>query len=108
MREAGAGEGDARSEGQLLSLRLYIAGHAPNSVEAQANLTVMLQKHQRDRYRLEVVDFLREPQRALNDGVVVTPTLVKLSPPPVSRIIGTLRELPKVMAALGIVEASRV
>lgn len=102
MGEAGVRGENAPSDAHVLSLRLYIAGHAPNSVEAQTNLRVILQKHLRDRYQLEVVDFLREPQRALSDGVVVTPTLVKLSPPPVSRIIGTLREEPKVTAALGL------
>jgi circadian clock protein KaiB len=108
------GEGGARAgspawggggeEAPVLTLRLYIAGDAPNSSEARANLAAILERHVSDRYELEVVDFLREPQRALKDGVIVTPTLVKLAPPPVRKIIGTLRETPSVVTALGLGE----
>ena len=88
-----------------LTLRLYIAGDAPNSSEAQANLAAILERHFPDGCELEVVDFLQQPQRALRDGVIVTPTLVKLGPPPVRKIIGTLRETPQVLAALGLASA---
>ena len=91
---------------RVLTLRLYVAGDAPNSVEARANLAALLRGRPEDQYQLEIVDFLREPQRAIHDGVLVTPTLVKLAPQPSQKIIGTLRERPKVLAALGIDEAS--
>lgn len=93
--------GDADEAG-VLTLRLYVAGEAPNSVEARANLTAMLESCEGTRYQLEVIDFLHDPKRAFADGVVVTPTLVKLAPPPVRRIIGTLRETLTVLTALGI------
>ena len=97
---------DASHDEQMLTLRLYVAGQAPNSLEAQSNLTAILEKELGGRhYHLEVVDFLREPQRALRDGVIVTPTLVKIAPPPISRIIGTLRETLKVIHALGLAGA---
>ena len=83
-------------------LRLYVAGDAPNSREARVNLGAILRSHLDGRYDLEVVDFLTDPQRALTDGVFVTPTLVKVMPLPVRRIIGTLRETPTVLSALGL------
>ena len=93
---------------EMLTLRLYVAGDAPNSREARANLDAILKGHARDRYELEVVDFLREPQRAMRDGVIVTPTLVKLTPLPIRKLIGTLRETPVVLSALGIPEPKHV
>lgn len=90
------------NEADVLTLRLYVAGEAPNSVEARANLAAMLEHCHGTRYHLEVIDFLREPKRAFADGVVVTPTLVKLTPPPVRKIIGTLRETTPVLTALGL------
>ena len=96
---------EAQDRGEVLSLRLYVAGDGPNSTEARANLATILDGRPGVRYLLEVVDFLREPARAMMDGVIVTPTLVRLSPPPVRKIIGTLRERPTVLAALGIAEA---
>lgn len=86
----------------MLTLRLYVAGDAPNSCEARANLADMLKACPADGYRLEEVDFLREPRRALEDGVIVTPTLVKLAPKPIQKIIGTLRERARVQALLGL------
>ncbi|HXG70955.1 MAG TPA: circadian clock KaiB family protein [Gemmatimonadaceae bacterium] len=91
---------------ETLSLRLYVAGDAPNSSEAKANLTALLEARVRGRYQLEIVDFLCEPQRAFSDGVFVTPTLVRLRPPPIRKIIGTLREAPALASALGIPESA--
>lgn len=91
----------------VLSLRLYVAGDGPNSVEARANLAAILLEHPDARYQLEVVDFLKEPLRAMRDGVIVTPTLMRVAPPPERKLIGTLRETATVRAALGLVELRR-
>lgn len=99
----GGGSGEC-----VLTLRLYVAGDSPNSIEARANLTALLEGRPPELYDLEVVDFMREPQRALRDGVIVTPTLVKLAPLPLQRIIGTLRERLKVLAVLGLEDTNRV
>jgi circadian clock protein KaiB len=100
-----SGQAESSADGDyVLSLRLYVAGDGPNSTEARANLQTMLERRPGARYVLEVVDFLREPQRALMDGVIVTPTLVRLTPLPIRKIIGTLRETPTVVAALGLAD----
>jgi circadian clock protein KaiB len=83
-----------------LQLRLYIAGNAPNSVRAIANLKTICDEHFASKWALEIVDLLTHPQRALADGVIVTPTLVKLSPLPVQRVIGTLSDTNQVVMAL--------
>jgi circadian clock protein KaiB len=73
-------------------LRLYVAGDSANSVMAKSNLLAALAHLARDAFKLELVDVLREPARALAEGVLVTPTLVKVSPVPERRIIGNLRD----------------
>jgi circadian clock protein KaiB len=82
--------------------RLYITGNAPNSERAIANLAALCRHHLPDRHDIEVVDLLRDPQRALSDGVFLTPTLVKLSPGPELRIVGTLGDLTPILASLGL------
>ena len=47
--------------------RLYLAGGAPNSVRAFANLYAICQKHFPESHRIEVIDVLKEPKRALAD-----------------------------------------
>ena len=82
--------------------RLYLAGGAPNSVRALANLYALCRKHFPDSHRIEVVDVLKEPLRALTDGILVTPTVLKLSPAPEQQIIGNLSEEDEVLRALGL------
>ena len=82
--------------------RLYLAGGAPTSVRAFANLYSICQKHFPGSHRIEVVDILKEPLRALKDAVLVTPTVVKLSPLPELQIIGDLSEEEEVLHAFGL------
>ncbi len=82
--------------------RLYVADETPNSARARANLQAICQEHLPGRYRLEVVDILQAPLRALSEGVLVTPTLVRLSPLPARKIVGDLSEPATVLLALGL------
>ncbi|HVC10284.1 MAG TPA: circadian clock KaiB family protein [Burkholderiales bacterium] len=83
-------------------LRLYIVGGAPNSVQAVANLDAICREYLKDDFRLEVVDILRHPQRAMAEGVLVTPSLAKLSPLPIANVVGNLSDKAKVLLALGL------
>jgi circadian clock protein KaiB len=85
-----------------LVLRLYVAGDAPKSKAARANLKQILAAQSRATYDVEVVDCLREPMRAIEEGVFVTPTLLLISPPPRRTVIGSLSEAGRVSLALGI------
>ena len=83
-------------------LRLYVAGDAPNSTRARANLRRLLNDVDPARYQLEVIDCLAEPLRALGDGVLVTPTLMRVQPEPSQTVVGTLSALDRVADALEI------
>jgi circadian clock protein KaiB len=82
--------------------RLYLAGGAPNSVRAFANLYAICRKHFPGSHRIEVIDVLKEPVRALAEAILVTPTVVKISPLPEQQIIGDLSEEEAVLRALGL------
>lgn len=82
--------------------RLYIAGEGPNSAQAMSNLDALCREHLPERHEIEVVDVLCEPKRALDDGVMLTPQLVKLSPAPIRKITGTLNPREPVLQALGL------
>ena len=82
--------------------RLYVAGDALNSTQALANLTALCRQHLPNQHEIEVVDVLRELRRALEDGILMTPTLIRLTPPPVLRIVGTLSQTQTVLLALGL------
>jgi len=90
----------------MLKLRLYVAGSSPNSAMAVANLKKLRQGPLGERLELQVVDVFKEPERALTEGVLVTPMLVKLDPLPECRILGNLSNTEAVLRALGFWEYS--
>jgi circadian clock protein KaiB len=88
----------------VVVMRLYIANNAPNSVRAVANLAAICQEHLKDNFKLEIIDVLETPLRALADGILVTPSLAKVSPSPAVKIVGNLSDKSSVLHALGIKE----
>ncbi len=86
----------------VVVMRLYVAGGAPNSVQAIANLEAICQQYLKGHYQLEIVDVFEQPLRALADGVIVTPSLTKLSPLPAAQVVGNLSDKNKVLLALGL------
>jgi circadian clock protein KaiB len=83
---------------------LYITDSGPNSVRAVANLEAICKEHLQDNFRLEIIDVLEYPLRALSDGIVVTPSLAKLFPLPAATVVGNLSDRSGVLRALGIAE----
>jgi circadian clock protein KaiB len=86
----------------MFEFRLYVVGDAPNSLLAAANLDALCREHLADRHRIEIVDILLDPGRALSDGILLTPTLIKLKPEPVRKIVGTLSDTGPMLQTLGI------
>jgi circadian clock protein KaiB len=86
----------------LFSFRLYVAGDAQNSVRAVANLTALCGARLAGRHQIEVVDVFGHPDRALADGIVMTPTVIRIEPAPTRRVVGTLQATDDVAAALGL------
>jgi circadian clock protein KaiB len=88
----------------VVVMRLYVANNAPNSRRAIANLAAICKEHLQDNFKLEIVDVLEYPLRALDDGILVTPSLTKVSPLPAAKIVGNLSDRSSVLHALGIEE----
>jgi circadian clock protein KaiB len=76
----------------FFNFRLYVAGEAANSMLAVANLHALCREHLPERHEIEIVDVLREPKRALAEGVLLTPMLVRVSPDPIRKLIGNLSD----------------
>jgi len=83
-------------------VRLYVADQESTAVRAIANLEALCREFLPDGWKLEIIDILREPQRGLDDSIMVTPTLIKLAPPPVRRIFGDLSNRGRLLDALGL------
>jgi circadian clock protein KaiB len=88
------------SEDDFWLLRLYVAGPAPRSLRAYANLKAMCQEHLAGRYEIEVVDLIEHPAMAQSDDILAIPTLVRRLPVPLRKVIGDLSDAERVLVGL--------
>jgi circadian clock protein KaiB len=86
----------------IYKFRLYVADDTMNSALAKSNLHSLCQTHLAGRHEIDVVDVFKEPQRAILEGIRMTPTLLRLAPLPVKRIVGTLVDNQRVLETLEI------
>lgn len=81
-------------------LRLYVTGSTLRSTRAIDNLRRVLESQLPDSYDLEVVDVYQHPEAAAEHQILAAPTLIKLQPEPVRRIIGDLSDTERVIRSL--------
>lgn len=92
----------AQRDEEPYRLRLFVTGATPRSTRAIANARRILDEHLPGRYELEVVDLLQQPDAGEAVLVIAAPTLVKMQPLPLKRLIGDLSDQDKVLAGLGL------
>ncbi len=83
-------------------LRLYVAGRTEKSMMAFENLKKIAEEHLKGKYKIEVIDLLKNPQLAEGDQILAIPTLVRRLPPPIRKIIGDLSNTERVLVGLEI------
>ena len=92
----------AAKDGEIILLRLYVAGQTPRSVAALANLKQACEDHVPGKYKIEIIDLLLKPQLASGDQILAVPTLVRRLPQPIRKIIGDLSNKEKLLVGLNI------
>ncbi len=92
---------------EFWELRLYVAGQTPRSLTAFANLKKICEQHLAGKYRIEILDLLKDPKLAKGDQILAIPTLVRKLPQPVRKIIGDLSNTERVLVGLDLRPATR-
>jgi circadian clock protein KaiB len=92
---------------ELFDLRLYVAGQTPRSLRAFANLRQICEEHLAGRYKIEVIDLLKDPQLGQGDQILALPTLVRKLPAPIKKIIGDLSNTERVLVGLDLRSRSK-
>ncbi len=87
-------------------LRLYVAGNTRTSVTAFNNLKLICEEQLKGKYRIEVIDLLKNPRLARDNQILAVPTLVRKLPLPVRSIIGDLSNTERVLVGLDLKEVS--
>ncbi len=98
--KAGLQEASRSLAKQRYVLRLYVAGVSPRSERAVANVRRLCEEHLPDRYDLEIVDIYQQLGRAVEQGVIAAPTLIKSLPLPLRRFLGDMSNTEKILVGL--------
>jgi circadian clock protein KaiB len=96
------GNNMAKEKQVMWELRLYIAGQTTKSISALKNIKTYCEEHLNGKYKIEVIDLLKEPGLAAGDQILAIPTLVRKVPSPIRKIIGDLSNVEKVLVGLDI------
>jgi circadian clock protein KaiB len=83
-------------------LRLFITGQTTKSTLALENIRRICEDNIPGRYKLEVIDIYQDPTMASDAQIIAAPTLIRVHPAPLRRIIGDLSDADKVLTALNL------
>lgn len=83
-------------------LRLYVTGATSRSARAIENLRRFCEEELAGCYELEIIDIYQNPEAAREAQVIAAPTLIKMQPEPVRRIIGDMTNEERMRRGLNI------
>jgi len=86
--------------GKEVVLKLFVAGKTTRSIRAIEGVTLAFDECLKEMGTLEIIDLLEQPQLADEAQVLATPTLIRLSPTPVRRVIGDFSDGKKALDLL--------
>ena len=89
-----------RRPAKLWQLRLYVMGQTSKSLTAFSNLKKICESQLKGRYRITVIDLVKQPHLAKGDQILAIPTVVRKLPKPVRTIIGNLSDTEHVLVGL--------
>lgn len=92
-------ETEVDAEGYIF--RLFLRGDSPTTEDTLQRLHQSLDRALGHPYTLKLIDVLKHPQQAEIDRVSATPTLIRVWPQPVRRIVGELDDLDRILGLLG-------
>jgi circadian clock protein KaiB len=89
-----------KAASRLYILKLYVAGQSPKSINAIANIKKLCETNLHARYVLDVIDLYQQPQLAQGEQIIAVPTLIRILPSPLRRVIGDLSNAERVLVGL--------
>ena len=98
--------GSPRRPAALWQLHLYVMDTTAKSVTAFANLKKFCESHLKGRYRITVIDLLKQPHLAKGDQILAIPTVVRKLPKPIRTVIGNLSDTERILVGLDLHRAA--
>lgn len=73
-----------------VELRLYIIEKSASYFDTVSKLYILLDTELDNHYKLDVIDILKNPELTVEEGILASPTLVRVKPLPSKRIVGRI------------------
>ena len=102
MKRRGRGRRPKKPDIQEYKLRLYVTGQTTRSIRSIENLRRLCEKYLKGRFKLEVVDIYQQPALAAEGQIIAAPTVIKLMPLPLRRLVGDFSDQTRVVLGLDI------
>jgi len=87
---------------EMYKFQLYILKDNTNSIRAIEEIRRIFENEFHNQYTLDIIDLFMYPEKAQENSIFATPTLIKVSPAPIRRIIGDMSDRNKVLNALSL------
>ena len=81
-------------------MRLYVAGMSARSSLAISNIRAICEQQYKDGFELEIIDIYQQMDMAERDNIIAAPTLIRMLPPPLLRLIGDMTDKEKVLLVM--------
>jgi circadian clock protein KaiB len=81
---------------------LFVTGMSVSSVRAITNINNICETYIKGDFTLEIIDIYKQPGVLQQYDIIVCPTLLKIDPKPVKKLVGDLSNIEKVLSGLGI------
>lgn len=90
---------EVKTPGQIegYNLRLFISSHDHDAEKTLSSIHQLLEERLNNPYTLKVIDITKNPEQATRHQILITPTLIRVSPQPIKRIVGRLEDISRVL-----------
>jgi len=91
---------DKDANSKRFVFQLFVAGDESHSKTARENLRELCESHIPGSYEIHIVDVFKSYNLALENGIFLTPALIRVSPEPRTTIFGDLSDAEEVLRAM--------
>jgi circadian clock protein KaiB len=95
-----SGLSESKFTSSLYVFYLFISKHNQDNNRTLKNIYNLLETHQEFSYNLKIIDIQENPELVEKYQISAIPTLVRVSPTPVKRIVGNLEDVSKVLSII--------
>ena len=102
VKKSGTRSHKSTASKKMYRLRLFVTGQTPRSASSLHNLKEVCDEYLAGKFELEVVDIYQQPELAREAQIIAAPTLIKMLPLPLRKLVGDLSNRKQVMIGLDI------